>query len=66
MDDDESWLRWRLWIMLNDKDLMWTNRDDEDVKEWFKWWRQDNVRGWWLWWKEDVTWNDVDNLTKGT
>ena len=24
---------------------MWMNREDEDVKEWFEWWRQDMYEG---------------------
>ena len=66
MDDDGSWLGWRLWIRLNDEEMMWTNRDDEDVKEWCEWWRQEMYEGDDCDGKKMWHGNDVDNLTKRT
>ena len=69
MDDDESWLGWRLWIWLNDQEneeMIWINRDDEDVKGWFEWGRQEMYEGDEFDGKKKWHGIDVDNLTMGT
>ena len=46
--------------------MMWTNGDDEDVKEWFEWWRLEMDEGDDLDEKKMWCGDDVDSLTKGT